>query len=37
LEAEPENSAKGYDAIKDKEFREKLIKLGQKIAESERN
>jgi len=27
----------GYDAIKDDEFREKLIKLGQAIAESERS
>jgi len=28
--------AKGYDAIKDDEFREKLIKLGQTIAEKEK-
>jgi len=36
-EAETEISAKGYDAIKDEEFREKLKKLGQRIAIGEKN
>jgi len=35
--AEPEIPAKGYDAIKDEEFREKLKKLGQKIAVGEKS
>jgi Protein of unknown function (DUF721). len=36
-EAETEVSAKGYDAIKDEEFRETLKKLGQSIAVGEKS
>jgi len=34
---EPEIPAKGYEAIKDEEFREKLIRIGKKIAAGEKN
>ncbi len=36
VEAETEISVKGYDAIKDEEFKEKLKKLGQRIAAGEK-
>jgi len=36
-ETESDPSEKGYDAIKDEEFREKLKKLGQKIAVDDKN
>jgi len=36
-ETETEIPAKGYDAIKDEEFREKLKKLGHSIAVGEKN
>jgi len=36
-ETEAEISAQGYDAIKDEEFREKLKRLGRRIAAEERN
>jgi len=34
---EPEISAKGYEAIKDEELREKLMRIGRRIAEEEKN
>jgi hypothetical protein len=36
-EEEPAISARGYEAIKDEVLREKLMRIGRKIAEEEKN